>query len=125
MARYPCEMFAQFYYSPELTYEELHQVEEELMHKVDIIFTEDGGVHLEFWPDSDSFATQGQFAEFGKSRFDHMARQISEMLPDSVQARLLLVDKSGLEKVLIYSLTHENVELEEITLPRPFADEGV
>ena len=122
MARYPCEMFAQFYYSPDLTYDELHQVEDELMRKVDIIFTDEGGIHLEFWPDSDSFAVQGQFDEFDKRKFDLMSEQLKAALPQTVQSRVLLVDKTGLEKVFIYNLTSDNREFEEIALSRPFAE---
>lgn len=122
MARYPCEMFAQFYYSPDLTYDELHQVEEELMRKVDILFTDEGGIHLEFWPNSDSFAVQGQFDEFDKHKFDRMTDLIKAVLPQSVQSRILLVDKTGLENVFIYNLTSGNIEFEEITLSRPFAE---
>ncbi|MBQ4133259.1 MAG: hypothetical protein IJD04_05945 [Desulfovibrionaceae bacterium] len=125
MARYPCEMFAQFYYSPDLTYEELHQIEVELMRRTDKIFADEGGVHLEFWPNSDSFAVQGQFEEFDKQNFARIAEQIRGVLPDSVRARLLLVDKAELEKIIIYNLAPEGVELEENILTRPFAEEGV
>ena len=122
MARYPCEMFAQFYYSPDLTYDELYRAEEELMKKLDIIFTEEGGIHLEFWPDSDSFAVQGQFDEFDRYKFDRMADKIKTLLPRPVQSRILLVDRTGLGKIFIYNLTYDNREFEEITLPRPFAN---
>ena len=122
MARYPCEMFAQFYYSPDLTYDELYRLEEELIQKMDIIFSEEGGIHLEFWPDSDSFAVQGQFDEFSRYKFDRMVEQIKTLLPLAVQSRILLVNRAGLDKIFIYNLTRDSREFEEITLPSPFAN---
>ena len=120
MAKYPCELFAHFYYSPKLTYEELHQKESELLQEVDLLLTNEGGIHLEFTPGSDSLAVQGELAEFNRKFSDRIAEQIRKLLPAQIEVRMLLVEKEDMGSVLLYSITPKKAECKETAIKRPF-----
>ena len=122
MARYPCEMFAHVYYSPALTYEELHAIEEELLQRLDVMLGGEGAIHLEFWPDSDSLAVQGEFEEFEPGLLHHLAERVRAILPASAEARMVFVNKLSLEDIIIYNITPAQVEETATALPRPFAE---
>lgn len=121
MAKYPCELFAHFYYSPKLTYEELHQQEAELLQEVDMLLTNEGGIHLEFTPGSDNLAVQGELAEFDRKFFDRLAGQIKKLLPPQIEVRMVLVEKADLGTIFLYSITPKKIECKETAIKRPFA----
>lgn len=121
MAKYPCELFAHFYYSPKLTYEDLHKKEAELLQEVDILLTSEGCIHLEFTPDSDGLAVQGELAEFDRSFFDQLAERVRKLLPSQTEARMLLVGKEDLATFLVYSIAPQKVDYKETVIKRPFS----
>lgn len=122
MARYPCEMFAHFYYSPKLSYEELHQKEEDILQQVSSLLTRKGAIHLDFVADSDSLAVQCEFDNFDQKLFSHLAEDVKHLLPHDTEGRILFVDKENLAKIYIYSITPKTVEEREIPIKTPFTE---
>lgn len=123
MERCPCEMFAHFYYSPIISYEELHHKEAELVQRVDLLLSGEGAIHLEFVPGSDNLAVQGEFGEFDRSLFDRLAERVSGLLPMQTESRMVFVEKENLEKILIYNIAPKQVDCGETIIKRPFAGE--
>ena len=121
MGRCPCEMFAHFYYSPSITYEELHQKEAELLQGVDLLLAGEGAIHLEFIPGSDNLAVQGEFEEFSQELFNRLAERVRGLLPAQTESRLVFVEKENLEKILIYNVSPKQVDCGETIIKRPFA----
>lgn len=119
MAKYPCEMFGHFFYSPALTYEQLHALEGELWQQSDQILLEAGATHLDFNPGGDFLALQCEFAAYDNQLFEELAAKLAELLNPNIELRLLFVNKSSMEKINIYFISHNGIDEEEISLGQP------
>ena len=119
MAKYPCELFGHFFYSPALTYEQLHALEATLWQQSDQILLEAGGMHLDFSPGEDCFTLQCEFAAYDNQMFEELSTKLAGLLNPNIELRLVFVNKSSMEKINIYFINHNSVDEEEISLGRP------
>lgn len=119
MAKYPCEMFGHFYYSPALSYEQLHALESELWQQTDQILLEAGAMHLDFNPGGDCLALQCEFPSYDNNMFEKLARELAVLLNPNIELRLLFVNKSSMEKINIYFISHDSIDEEEVSLGHP------
>lgn len=125
-ARYPCEMYGQIFYSPELSYNDLYAHERRLADELTEFLNANSAMHLDFTPDGDSLRFQCELDTYGEDIFHQLADGISAMLGEDIEGRLLFVDKATLGVVHVYALKHDNWQEAAIGIPRPsfFAEQG-
>ena len=104
-AKYPCEMYGQLFYGPELTYSDLYEHEHRLVDEVTAFLSANGAVHLDFTPDGDSLRFQCELDAYA-------------MLTEDIEGRLLFVDKAALSVVHVYALAHDKWQEAAIGIPR-------
>ena len=119
MAKYPCEMFGNFFYNPNLTYEQLHELEADLLREVDPLLSNQGAVHLDFTPRGDGLCLQCEFLDFDPEFFASLAKKLAQIIIDDTQARLLFVDKEELHKLYIFYLRKNKFTQEEVIIKSP------
>ncbi len=118
-ARYPCEMYGQIFYSPELSYNDLYAHEHRLVDELTEFLNTNSAMHLDFTPDGDSLRFQCELDNYGEDLFHDLADGISAMLAEDIEGRLLFVDKATLGVVHVYALGHEHWQEAAIGIPRP------
>ncbi|MDE5878586.1 MAG: hypothetical protein K2G99_00915 [Desulfovibrio sp.] len=116
MDKNQCEVFAQFTYADSLTYEELLNAEAALMARLEVIFPDAGGEHLDFTPLGDMLRCQCAFELVDMENFRHIAAQVAAILPVGITGRLLALDKSLTEMHLFWL---EKGAWQEATWPVP------
>ena len=116
MAKYPCEMFGTFFYNPSLTYEQLHELEADLLREVDPLLSNEGAVHLDFTPGGDGLCLQCEFSEFDPAFFADLAKKLTTIIVDDTQARFLFVDKEEMKKIYLFYLSKNKITQEEIII---------
>ena len=118
-AKYPCEMYGQPFYGPELTYSDLYEHEHRLVDEVTGFLSANGAVHLDFTPDGDSLRFQCELENYEEDLFHELADGIRPMLTPDIEGRLIFVDKATLNVVHVYALTQESWREAAIGIPRP------
>ena len=119
MAKYPCEMFGNFFYNPNLTYEQLHELEADLLREVDPLLSNEGAVHLDFTPQGDGLRLQCEFSDFDPDFFNSLAKKLAKIIIDDTQARFLFVDKEEMKEFYIFYLSKNKFAQEKFTLKPP------
>ena len=119
MAKYPCEMFGNFFYNPTLTYDHLHELEANLLRAVDPLLNNEGAAHLDFTPRGDGLRLQCEFSEFEPAFFARLAKKLSDLIIDDTQARLLFVDKEEMGKLYIFYISKSNYEQGVVKIKPP------
>ena len=119
MAKYPCEMFGTFFYNPSLTYEQLHELEADLLRELTPLLSNEGAVHLDFTPEGDGLCLQCAFSDFDPDFFAELAEKLAKIIIDDTQARLLFVDKEEMKKIYLFYLSKNTFTREEITVKPP------
>ena len=76
-ARYPCEMYGQIFYSPELSYNDLYAHEHRLVDELTEFLNTNSAMHLDFTPDGDSLRFQCELDTYGEDIFHQLADGIS------------------------------------------------
>lgn len=93
MAAFNCEIFAVFSYSQEISYHELHEVEQNLMQDVADAINAVGGEHLDFWGYGDTLRCSFSLAEYDEELLADFADIVCNILPGATSSKLLCVDK--------------------------------
>ena len=125
-ARYPCEMYAQLFYCPEMSYADLYDHEHRLVNALTEFLNANGAMHLDFTPDGDSLRFQCEWENYGEDIFHFLSDGLSAMLTADIEGRVLFVDKANLKVIHVYALAHNTWQEAAIGIPRPsfFADEA-
>jgi hypothetical protein len=103
MARNNCRVYVALHYSLEISYHELHEVEQELIAALQDMLPAMGAVHLDFWGYGDSLQLDFSMERFEGEALEEISRDIAALLPDDVSGRVVGVDK-GLRRLGVYSL---------------------
>ncbi|QJT09488.1 hypothetical protein [Oceanidesulfovibrio marinus] len=104
MARNDCRVYVALQYSQEISYHELHEVEQELIVVLQDTLIACGAVHLDFWGYGDSLQFDFSMERFEKEALKEMAQEIAGLLPADVSGRLVGVDKA-LRRLGVFNLT--------------------
>ena len=94
MAQYATELFAHFVYSPEMSYHELLDKEEELKIFFSRLVEDHSGDFLHFEADGDALCAQCVFTEYTEDRFHDFCDGLAPAMDGTVEARLLFVSKN-------------------------------
>ncbi len=103
MARNNCRVYVALQYSLEISYHELHEVEQELMGALQDMLPAKGAVHLDFWGYGDSLQLDFSLERFETETIEEIAQEIAALLPSDVSGRIVGVDK-GLRRLGVYTL---------------------
>ena len=103
MENTPNELYAQLSYGEQLTYEELLEVEEQLIGDLQELLERADAMHLDFMQQGDCLLLQCLFSAPKRYIFRKIAMHIAGILPDHVSGRLFFLDKT-LETVHLYWL---------------------
>ena len=117
-ARYPCEMYGQISYCPELSYNDLYAHERRLVDELTEFLNANSAAHLDFTPDGDSLRFQCELDVYEEDLFHALADGIRPMLTPDIEGRLLFVDKASLNVVHVYVLKAESWREAAIGIPR-------
>ena len=93
MARNATEFFAQFVYSPELSYDGLLERESDLKASVTAILEQYGGEFIHFEEMGDTMRAQCAFAKYEEDLFHDICDDIAPKMDSFVEARFLFVSK--------------------------------
>lgn len=93
MARNATELFAQFVYSLELSYDSLLERESELKASFTAILEQYGGEFIHFEEMGDTMRAQCAFARYEEDLFHDICDDIAPQMDFFVEARLLFVNK--------------------------------
>lgn len=93
MARNATELFAQFVYSLELSYDSLMERESELKTSFTAILEQYGGEFIHFEEMGDTMRAQCAFARYEEDLFHDICDDIAPQMDFFVEARLLFVNK--------------------------------
>lgn len=88
------EIFGELTYAESLTYEELLQIETELMEQIDNIFLDAGAEHLDFTPLGDILMFQCAFEFRNLEIMRDISEDLASTLPRGVRGRILCLEKN-------------------------------
>ena len=98
------EMFAQFSYGPEMSFNELMEAEEILRRSVGEILQEKEAEFIHFEGHGDTLRVQCVFSGFREGLFHSLSERLAPLAKGDIEARILFVDK-GLDKLALYFLS--------------------
>lgn len=110
------EIFGEFTYAESLTYEELLDIENELIQQIDNVFLDGGAEHLDFTPLGDILMFQCAFECRNLEILRDIAGELASSLPRGVQGRILCLEKD-LASYHIFWIGHEKWQEKEYPLP--------
>lgn len=116
MAHNATELFAQFVYSPDLSYHSLMERESELKTAVTGILEQYGGEFIHFEEMGDTMRAQCAFARYEEDLFHDLCDDIAPHMDSFVEARLLFVNKD-LDTLHIYAISNGNWRESCLSLP--------
>ncbi|MGX7950250.1 hypothetical protein [Oleidesulfovibrio alaskensis] len=105
MAKYDCEMFGFFSYSPELSYNELYALEESFRSTLHDALAAHGADYMQYEPEGDALRVQCVFAGCEEEVFHAVCDTVVRSMSGHVHGRLLFVNKN-LQELLVYRLQH-------------------
>ncbi len=104
MARFECELFGLVQYSQKLSYDELYEVENNLIEKIQEVLERNQAEHLDFWGAGDCLQFQCAFAEYDQKILQTVFGETADVLTDELKGRLFCFDKH-LEDVCVVRLS--------------------
>ncbi len=116
MAQHASELFAHFVYSPEMSYHELLDKEEELKIFYSRLVEEHNGEFLHFEAVGDALRAQNVFADHDEERFHVFCDDLAPAMEGHVEGRLLFVSKE-LDFLHIYHLSDGQWQESTIFMP--------
>ncbi|MDR2826366.1 MAG: hypothetical protein LBV76_06175, partial [Deltaproteobacteria bacterium] len=116
MPKYSAELFGQLIYSPEISYEDLLPLEEELVLFVRQTLEHFNGQFISFEPEGDHTFFQCVFQNFDESFFTSVGQMLKDKIKDKVEGKLFFVDKA-LSSVYFYALNNGALQAHKVTLP--------
>ncbi len=109
MSRSSFEVFALLEYDEELTFEEVHELEENLQAEVKEIFREAGAKQVNVLEVADGLQMHLTFPAYSEVAFKKMCSKIKKILTKDLTFKILLVDKT-LINWESYFISHESVK---------------
>ena len=85
------ELFGHLVYAESLTYDELLDTEEQLIHDLEFILADAEAAHLEFNPLGDALMFQCEFSHHKLYIFRKLACDLVKILPPGIDGRMLFV----------------------------------
>ncbi len=110
------EMFAQFVYSPELTYDDLHSREDELRAFTEALLIKRGAEFINFEPMGDTLHAQCVFKGYGEDIGHGLCEDLAPLMDTMMEGRLLFVQKD-LQLLSLYTLSQKTWQEATLTLP--------
>ena len=118
MSKFRCELFGHFIFAEELSYADLIQKEAQMKEELSGLFAQAGFTHTHFTPSGDFLLVQSVAAEHDQDLFHEICDAVSQLLNESVEARLLFVDRF-LDSVYFYVLNNETWQETFLEWPLP------
>ncbi|MFV0422603.1 hypothetical protein [Oleidesulfovibrio sp.] len=103
MAKYDCEMFGYFSYSPDLSYSELHELEAGFRDALQDALEQRGADFMQFEPEGDALRVQCVFGECHEENFHEVCDAVVQGMNNHVFGKMLFVNKN-LQELLVYRL---------------------
>ncbi len=116
MPKYKTEVFGQFIYSPEISYDELLKLEEDIKSFITDTMESFGAEFLAFESEGDRTFFQGILQERGGELAEKIAAAFTRKLNEHTECKLMFVDKMLCEHHF-YALNHKGAKLEKMTMP--------
>ena len=98
------EMFAQFSYGPDMSYNDLMEAEEILRRSVGETLQANAAEFIHFEGRGDTLRVQCAFFDFREGLFHALSERMAPLARGAIEARILFVDK-GLDKLALYFLS--------------------
>jgi len=118
MPQFRCELFGHFIFAEELSYADLLEKEAQLKEELSGLFAQAGFVHMHFTSAGDFLLVQGVAVEHDQDLFQEVCEAVSQLLDESVEARLLFVDRF-LDSAYFYVLNNERWRESFLEWPLP------
>ena len=115
MPKYRTELFGQFIYSPDISYDDMLSLEDELKVFVSEKMEEFGGAFLHFESEGDRTFFQCVFSEFDENLFNATASALNRT-DGKVESKLFFVDKE-LVSAYFYALSKGKLSGHKVSLP--------
>ncbi len=93
MARYDCQVFGAVGYCPDLSYHELHEVEYDLMARLQDMLEIAGAAHIDFWASGDALQFEFALEGYEEDELANLGRRIAEALQETTSGKLVCVDR--------------------------------
>lgn len=116
MPKYSTELFGQLIYAPEISYDDLLPLEEELTGLVTQTLEEHKAQFIHFESEGDRTFFQCVFRDFGEEFFGAIARTLAKRADGKVECKLFFVDKE-LGSAYFYALQKGKLKANKVTLP--------
>jgi hypothetical protein len=116
MAHYMTELFAHILYSPNLSYHDLLDREEELKGFLGLLLETHGGEFLQFEAQGDALLVQCVFPGYGEDLFHALCDALAERMLGDTETRLLFVSKD-LTLLHLYILSQGRWQESLLSLP--------
>lgn len=116
MPKYRTELFGQLIYSPDISYEDLLPLEEDLMSHATEKLEAAKAHFIHFESEGDRTFFQCVFREFGEELFASVAKSLAVKTDGQVECKLFFVDKE-LSSVYFYALSKGRLKANKVALP--------
>lgn len=116
MAQNATELFAQFVYSLDLSYDSLLEREGDLKLEFAAILDQNGGEFVHFEEMGDTMRVQCMFAQYEEKLFHAICDDLAPLMDGFVEARLLFVHKD-METLHIYTVCNRDWQESCLRLP--------
>ena len=110
------EIFCQFIYDESFTYDELLQIEENLISSIEDLLHRSGAEHIDFTPLGDTLMLQCAYSEHKIYIFRKLACKLAELLPPKISGRVVCLSHA-LDACQVYWLKHNEWQEQNIPLP--------
>lgn len=116
MPKYGTELFGQVIYAPEISYDDLLALEEEIKGFVTASLEAAGGEYLSFESEGDRTFFQCAFQSCDQAIMEALARTFAKRMDKQLESKLLFVERL-LGRHVFYAVNHRRTREEVITLP--------
>lgn len=114
MPKHRTELFGQFIYDPEISYDDLLALEEEVTAFISESLTKHGGSFISFEPEGDRTFFQCAFSEYSEKLFKDVCKTLRSKIGTQTECKLLFVDKM-MQASYFFGLNHKNTVAERFT----------
>ena len=116
MPKHRTELFGQLIYAPEISYEDLLPLEEQLTAFVTEKLEAAKAKFIHFEPEADRTCFQCVFNEFGEELFASIGAELKKRTDARCECKLFFVDKE-LSSVYFYALSKGKLKASKMDLP--------
>lgn len=116
MPKYKTEIFGQFIYSPEISYDELLELEDEIKAFITDTLDSAGAEFLAFESEGDRTFFQCVLQDSDEENSEQIAGRFAARLNNTLECKMMFVNKM-LDMHFYYAMNHKGIKLEKIILP--------